>query len=508
MALHIKNHTEKWLTLIATLSISANAIAFDNLNTSTEFGNKYAFVGANILNPTVDTSVTDSTILVNQGLITKIQPSSKSVPNEYTIVDTKGKWIIPGLIDGHIHMAQSGGAFTRPDTYDATEISSYENDQRWLKRNLSSLLKNYLTLGVTTVVDMGGPSEYIKDYKELTQQGVYPDIYAAGALLSPFEVPQLSLNGETFTQVTSSSGAMIMVENQQPLNTDLVKFVWSQETGLSMEQLTDLFEPAMKLSKKNNKRVAVHAESLNDAKMAIKAGADILVHGVMSDPVDDELIKLMKDNNITYMPTLTANIHYTELFKGELSFTPFEHQHSHDEITASFDVLMENVEKTDQMFKLLLKYVPKVDLPEAELANLTESELSIISQLRSFFSSEKEQIQKQNLKKVIDAGINVAFGTDAGNPGTLHAASVYGEFLAWQQAGISNQDILKAATFGSAKALHMEDKFGTLATGKYANFVVLNNNPYKTLNTLTQPVITVKRGVVITNTEGTYDVIK
>ena len=349
-------------------------------------------------------------------------------------------------------MAQSGGAFTRPDTYDATKISSYEDDQRWLKNNLSSILQNYIKLGVTTVIDMGGPSEYIEDYRAVTAKGTNPDIYAAGALLSPFDVPQLDLNGETFTQVRSAKDTLAMVEKQLPLNTDLVKFVWSQETGLTMEQLTELYKPAMDLAKKNNKRVAVHAESINDAIMAIKAGADILVHGVMSDPIDNDFIELMKHHNVTYMPTLTANIHYTELFKGELTFTAFEHQHSHQEVTSSFDKLMDNVEKTGQIFKLLLKYVPKVDMSDAELATLSERDQSIIKQLRNPFSIEKEKIQKQNLKKAINSGVNVAFGTDAGNPGTLHAASVYGEFLAWKQAGVSNQDILKAATFGNAKS--------------------------------------------------------
>ena len=497
MALFTQQSTVKLLTLVAALCVSIGALAFENLNAGMEYGKKRAFIGATILNPATDLQISNSTILVKQGRIVKIQPSSETIPDDYTVVDTKNKWIIPGLIDGHIHMAQSGSAFTRPDTFDATKISSYADDQRWLKNNLPTLLQNYLKLGITTVIDMGGPSEFIDDYRAITESGTYPDIYAAGALLSPFEVPQLDLNGETFTQVLSAKDTVAMVEKQLSLKTELIKFVWSQETGLSMEQLTELYKPAMALAKKHNKRVAVHAEGINDAKMAIKAGADILVHGVMNDPIDNDFIELMKRNNVTYMPTLTANIHYTELFKGELTFSAFEHQHSHKEIISSFDTLMENVDKTGQIFKLLLTYVPKVDMSDAELATLSKRDQAIIKQLRNPFSSKNEQIQKQNLKKAIGSGVNVAFGTDAGNPGTLHAASVYGEFLAWQQAGISNQDILKAATYGNAKALQLESKFGVLAAGNYANFVVLDNNPYKALETLTKPVMTIKRGVII-----------
>ena len=496
------------LTFTLGLSVSMNLSANDNLPQKADFSKMQAYIGANIINPSKGTVTANSTLLVNQGRIEKVQASTGTIPDGYTIVDTKGKWVMPGLIDGHIHLAQSGSAFTRPDTFDARKISSYEDDQQWIKDNLSSILENYLKLGITSVIDMGGPSEYITGYRAVTHSGVYPDIYAAGALLSPFDVPILDVHGEMFTKVETSQDTVAMVKKQLPLKTELVKFVWSDETGLSMDELTALYKPAMSLAKAHNKRVAVHAESLIDAKMAIKAGADILVHGVMRDPIDDEFIQLMKSHNVTYMPTLTANIHYTEIFKNELTFTTFEHKHGHKEVISSFEILMENVEKTGQMFQMLLKYVPKVDQSDAEIAKLTEKEQSLVKQLRNYFSSEKERVQKDNLKQMINSGVNVAFGTDAGNPGTLHAASLYGEFLAWQQAGVSNQEILKAVTFGNAKALKLENKIGTLSAGQHANFVVLNENPYETLATITDPVMTVKQGHIVKPSNGVNHVKK
>mgnify|MGYP000069987988 CR=1 FL=1 len=78
---------------------------------------------------------------------------------------------------------------------------------------------------------------------------------------------------------------------------------------------------------------------------------------------------------------------------------------------------------------------------------------------------------------------------------------MFGELLEWKNAGISNKDILKAATFGNAKALKLDNQLGAITTGKYANFVVLDENPYETLNTLKKPVMTVKRGIVINTRE-------
>jgi len=505
MILHINKTTKKYSTLLFGLSMSLTTAAFDNLNTSSEYGKDSAFIGANILNPAIDIPISNSTILVSNGRIVKIQPAFEEIPQNYDIVDIKGKWVIPGLIDGHIHMAQSGGAFTRPDTIDATKISSYEDDQQWLKDNSRAILKNYLQLGITTVFDMGGPSEYLTNYRAVTKEGTYPDIYAAGALISPMEIAKLSLNGETFTQVTSAEQARTKVEKQLALKANMVKFVWSQETGLTMAQLSAMYKPAIALAKENNKVVAIHVEGVEDAKMAIKAGADILVHGDISDRIDNEFIDLMKSHNVTYMPTLTAYDHYFQLFKSQLEFTPFEHQHGHVEVIASFKKLMNNVKKTDQMFQIFLQYMPRVDDSEEQLATLSAQGQSIVKQLRTMFSSKIRGIQKQNLKEIIASGINVAFGTDAGNPGTLHASSVYGEILAWRQAGITTKNILKAATFGNAKALHLDNQLGTLTTGKYANFVVLDQNPYQTVATLTRPLMTIKRGIVANNNKGATD---
>ena len=487
-----------WLITILAITVTSSPVhSFNSLNIHTNLAPDTAFVGGNVLNPSDDITISNATILVSNGQIAKIQPSSYNIPANYSVIDIKGKWVIPGLIDGHIHLAQSGGAFTRPDTINGTKIVSYEDDQKWLLANTTEILNDYLTLGITSVFDLGGPSEYLTHYRDVSKKGVFPDIYAAGSLLSPMDMPQLNLNGKTFTKVNTAKEAETLVREQLKLNTSIVKIVWSQETGLSSSELFDLYKPAIELAKRNGKILAVHVEDLVNAKEAIKAGADILVHGVMSNNIDDEFIQLMKNNNVTYMPTLSAYSHYFELFKNELAFTDFEYTHSHETVTKSFEKLMENVSDTDQMFQIFLKYVPMVDASQSELAKLSEQEQSIVGQLRAVFSSNFENIQKSNLKAMIASGVNVAFGTDAGNPGTLHGSSVIGEMVEWQKAGVSNKDILKAATFGNANALNLNEKLGALLTGKQADFVVLAQNPYEQLITLITPELTVKKGSLI-----------
>lgn len=487
------------------LCFTLNVNAFENLNNSSEQGHQMAFVGANVLNPNLDLNISNATILVNKGKIVKIQPSSEKISSDYAVTNLENKWVIPGLIDGHVHLSESGSAFTRPDIIDATKIQSYQADQKWLLANTSSLLNNYVSLGITTIFDMGGPSQYIKHYREVTKNGSYPDIYAAGALLSPMDAPQLNVNGEIFTKVSNAKEATALVESQLVLNTSIIKIVWSQETGMTTEQLYSMYKPAIALAKQHNKVVAVHVQDLENAKNSIKAGADILVHGVMTNDIDDEFISLMKKNNVTYMPTLSAYGHYFDIFKSEFQFSEHEKNHAHANITNSFNDLMSNIKDTGQMFQVFLNYIPKVDSSEAEIAKLSAQDQSIIKQLRTMFSSKIENIQKNNLMKILQSGVNVAFGTDAGNPGTLHASSLVGEMYVWQQAGVSNKDILKAATFGNAQALNLTDTLGSLTSGKDANFVVLDADPYKNLTTLSAPAMTVKLGKIAYSKVGEHN---
>ncbi|MBD1584730.1 amidohydrolase family protein [Pseudoalteromonas sp. S16_S37] len=346
------------ITLLA-VSTQTQSKPLNTINNTTEqLGSlsDVAFVGGHILNPSLDIPISNATILVSNGKVVNIQPSTEQIPKHIKIVDISNKWVIPGLIDGHIHLAQSGSAFTRPDTIDATAIFPYEQDQKILLDNTEHILKRYLALGITSVFDLGGPSEYVKHYKKSINTKHLPDVYVAGTLLSPMSVPALNVNGATFTQVTSADAALEQVKQLIALDTHIIKVVWSQETGLSTEQLYNLYLPAIKLAHQHNKIVAVHVEDLANAKMAIKAGGDILVHGVISDKIDDEFIQLAKLNNVTYMPTLSAYNHYFQLFKNTLEFTPFQHQHGDKATIDSFKRLMLQSDKTGQMFQLLLQY--------------------------------------------------------------------------------------------------------------------------------------------------------
>lgn len=435
-----------------------------------------AYTHANIITMQTQEPIKDATLLVKDGKIEAIVPSNTSIEKDYATIDLNGGWVMPGFIDGHVHLNQSGSAYTRPDIIDATNIVAYSKEQDWLKNHLPTILSDYTQLGVTTVVDLGGPSAWLDDYAQLMQALATPAIYAAAELINTAPVPVLDNTGPVFTAISTAKEALQAVEAQLALPTKVVKFVWTGEAGLSPEALIELYQPAIKAAKTQQRIIAVHAEQLSYAKAAIIAGADILVHGVMTDVIDDEFITLAKQHGAVYMPTLTAHQHYKDVFLKQVVL-PLDNTDTYfDYVSSSFDNLYAHPELSGQMFNIMTKYMPYVDVP-SKAADLSKQEQAIVGQLSQLFSPTITHNQQQNLKLAANAGLKLAFGTDAGNAATLHASAIYEEIQAWLAAGMSPLQIAQAMTIGNAVAYNIDDETGTISSGKDASFVVFNTNP-------------------------------
>src|SRR5438094_8742452 len=114
--------------------------------------------GATLINGTGGPSIRNGSIVVDGGRIRDIGPRNEvRVPGNAQIVDARGKWVIPGLIDAHVHFSQSGGIYTRPDVVDLRKRRTYQKEVEWIKERLPYTFERYLVSGVTGVVDGGGP---------------------------------------------------------------------------------------------------------------------------------------------------------------------------------------------------------------------------------------------------------------------------------------------------------------------------------------------------------------
>src|SRR5207245_5325119 len=120
-----------------------------------------AIVGATVIHPDRDLPsavASNSTLIIAGRRIESIGPASSTpVPAGATRIDGHGKWVVPGLIDSHVHFFQSGNLYTRPDVADFNAWMPYAKEVERNKRRLAETFKVWLASGVTSVVDIGAP---------------------------------------------------------------------------------------------------------------------------------------------------------------------------------------------------------------------------------------------------------------------------------------------------------------------------------------------------------------
>jgi cytosine/adenosine deaminase-related metal-dependent hydrolase len=120
---------------------------------------KIVLRGGTLIRPSNNQILPDATVLIDSDRIANVvaPPDKLDIPKDARVIDCKGKFILPGYIDTHVHFFQSGGLFTRPDGVDLTKIRPYADEIAWIKRNLPDTFQRYLRSGITSVVDVGGP---------------------------------------------------------------------------------------------------------------------------------------------------------------------------------------------------------------------------------------------------------------------------------------------------------------------------------------------------------------
>ncbi len=394
-----------------------------------------------------------------------------AIPGDAEIIDATGGWIIPGLIDSHVHFFQSGGLYTRPDVIDLRKHVSYEKvELQWIKDNLSDTFRRYLRSGVTSVVDFGGPMWNFEVRDKAVQTPEAPTVVVAGPLISTYQPAALTTDDPPIIEVQTGEEARRLVRKQAERGTDLIKIWYIVTRGRTVEDSLPIINATIDESRAHGLRVSVHATQLETARAAIKAGADILVHSVTDTEVDDEFIQLLKENDVIYVPTLMVFERYPAVFNQQIPMTRAEFHYAHPDVLSSlFD----------------LRKLPEEDVPPA-----------IRQRMQNPQPIPDDRVELRNLKLLHDAGVIIAAGTDAGNIGTIHGPAIFYEFELMSRSGLSPMDILKTATVNGAKVMGMENDLGTIEAGKIAAIVILNSNPLDDIANTADIGYVVKNGVV------------
>jgi imidazolonepropionase-like amidohydrolase len=291
----------------------------------------------------------------------------------------------------------------------------------------------YARYGVTTVFSLGGDREVeLRDKTRSEQQ-------TPGLTRS-----RLYIGGPIPTPRTAEAGRKA-VEELAAAKVDIVKLRIDDQLGRGQKMPAEAYTAVIEEAHKRGLRVAIHIVTLADAKAVLKLGADIIAHSVRDQEIDAEAIALMKKAGAFYVPT----------FLREVSTFVYG----------------------DKPAWLNDPFLTR-DGNKAEMARAAEPAFqeSMRNDAAGKWYKEHLPVAMRNMKKVADAGVPVAMGTDTGPAYRFQGYFEHLELEYMVNAGMTPMQTIVASTSTAAKAVKAAD-IGTLEAGKWADFLVLGGNP-------------------------------
>ena len=386
--------------------------------------------GARIIDGQGGAPLDNGSILIRDGRIESIQPAGAKAPAGAKVIDLRGKTVMPALIAGHAHLGITNGARSG-----AAEIN---------EANVTRQLKKYMQYGIGTVGVFGTDHDFIYKMRADQRAGklALPTIVTAGHGFGvPHGAPPIAMGMDQVYRPTTIEAVrkdFAKLLAQQP---DLVK-IWVDDFGDKSTKKMDpaLYREVIQQAHKNGLKVVAHVYYLEDAKRLARDGVDLFGHSVRDTPVDAELIKLMKEKNIGYIPTLQLDeAFFVYADKPDWMQTPF--------------------------FKGAL---------DAGVGEWLASPAYKVKEV----SKKDLVIAKQNALTLYKAGIKVGMGTDSGATiARIQGFAEHRELELLTTAGFSPMQALQAATSGNAAILGIDKERGALAAGKQADILVLDADP-------------------------------
>jgi imidazolonepropionase-like amidohydrolase len=397
-----------------------------------------ALRGARLIDGSGGAPIDNATIVIRDGRIVAIGPSAGTpVPSGAEVVDYAGKTIIPGLISDHSHVGIFVGLKAAPENYNRDSI---------LRQ-----LKQLEAYGVTTVMALGLNGPLFYELRPELHAGRLPgaDFFGAdqgiGVVGGQPSAAVVPVGENQVSRPNTVEMARESIRQMAARKTDMVK-IWLDSAGGLMPKLKpEVYSAVIDEAHKSGLRVAAHIYDLDDAKAIVRAGVDVIAHGVRDKPVDSEFIDMMTARSVWYIPTIVLD--YTNyVFAEQPSWMrePFFQRALHPAVRAQLD---------DAGYRERTVALPATAKNRAAVTT-----------------------NKQNLKAVHAAGVRVGFGSDSGVGLRIPGVAEHLELALMVEGGLTPMQAITNATSNAAALLKLDDR-GVLASGKLADLVVLEGDP-------------------------------
>lgn len=392
----------------------------------------YAVKNVNVITMTAANQVIKNTTVVIEKR--KISAISKTIPPNAHIIDGKGKWLIPGLIDMHVH-----------NVADVNFGASYPTQAATFFINTQDFMLPYVASGVTSTFELSARPEHISQRNEIAKGTVIGPRIALAYLLNGGDGPAAAntpADGRQAVRMAKAEGY------------EFIK-VYSQ---LNIETYKAIIDEARMLGMK----VVGHIPNAFKGKTqdAFVSGFDMVAHAEefskQADSFTDDQARkfaaMAKANGTWLSPTLVT------------------------------------IEKIAAQIRSLNAVR---DLPELKYVHPLIQSKWLTS--NNYYSGGADTVRLTYFEKMIDfhyrlvnafkeAGVPIVAGTDAGTSGVIWGYSLHDELALLVKCGLTAQEALASATRLPATWLGIEDKIGTIEIGKYADLVLLDANPLEQIS--------------------------
>lgn len=387
----------------------------------------------------------EQTVVITNNIISNVLDGyvdKSKYPDDSVIVDLKNSFVLPGLMDMHVHLQ---GELGPNNDREALKMS----DQLMGFRSTDFGMKTLLA-GFTTVRDVGSNPQYMYGYRDAVAKGWIegPRVIAAGGV--GITGGHADISGakpdlmEFYTQKTICDGpydCRRATRRAIKFGADLIKItstggvLTDRNTGTGQQMEADELKEVVRAAHRMGRKVASHAHQEDGIIAALEAGVDSIEHGTYTGP---KAIKLFKKTGAYLVPTLLAG-----------------------------DTVVKMAKTQDFMSDAIKAKAIKVGTD-----------------------------MQGNFIKSYNGGVKIAFGTDSGV--SKHGINAQ-EAVLMVKAGMPAMEVIKSATVNSADLLGMSDSIGTIEVGKSADIIAVGHSPLKDIKELLDVDFVMKQGKVYKN---------